>query len=63
VPGIRIQPSHFGAMMIFALLVSVAFASIGHRSFATRLRYAAVAFLLFLIIGVGVAWLMFPLSR
>lgn len=50
-------------MVIFALLVSVAFACIGHRSFATRIKYALFAFLLFLVIGVGIAWLMFPLSR
>lgn len=55
--------SHFGAMLIFALLVSLAFACIGQRTLATRIKYALLSFLLFLAIGVGVAWLMYPLSR
>jgi hypothetical protein len=55
--------SHFGAMVFFALLVSVAFACAGRRSLATRIRYALWCFLLFLVIGVGIAWLMYPFSR
>ena len=55
--------SHFGAMVFFALLVSVAFACAGSRSIQTRVRYALWCFLLFLAIGVGIAWLMYPLSR
>ncbi|HXW62313.1 MAG TPA: hypothetical protein VEJ45_06920 [Candidatus Acidoferrales bacterium] len=58
-----IQLSHFGAMILFALLVSVAFACTGSRTILTRLKYALWCFLLFLAIGVGVAWLMYPLSR
>ena len=50
-------------MVIFALLVSVAFACIGKHTTATRIKYALLSFLLFLAIGVGVAWLMYPLSR
>jgi len=55
--------SHFGAMVFFALLVSVAFACAGRRSILTRIKYALWCFLLFLAIGVGIAWLMYPLSR
>ena len=55
--------SHFGAMVFFALLVSVAFACAGSRSIQTRIKYALWCFLLFLAIGVGIAWLMYPLSR
>jgi len=55
--------SHFGAMVFFALLVSVAFACAGSRSIQTRIKYALWCFLLFLTIGVGIAWLMYPLSR
>ena len=55
--------SHFGAMLIFALLVSVAFACSGHRTLAMRIKYALFCFLLFLVIGVGIAWLMYPFSR
>jgi hypothetical protein len=61
VSGIHV--SHFGAMLIFALLVSVAFACAGRHSLATRVRYALWSLLLFLLIGIGIAWLMYPLSR
>lgn len=61
--GAGINLSHFGAMVIFALFVSLAFASIGRRTLARRIKYAVVFFLLFLAIGVGIAWLMYPLSR
>jgi hypothetical protein len=53
--------SHFGAMVLFALLVSIAFACAGRRTLATRIKYALWCFLLFLAIGVGIAWLMYPL--
>ena len=59
----RIHLNHFAAMVIFALLVSVAFACVGRHTAATRIKYALLSFLLFLAIGIGVAWLMYPLSR
>lgn len=55
--------SHFSALLIFALLVSMAIASLGHRSAIERVKYAAWSFLMFLVIGVGIAWLMYPFSR
>lgn len=50
-------------MLVFALLVSVAFACAGRHTLATRIKYALWSFLLFLGIGLGIAWLMYPLSR
>lgn len=50
-------------MLTFALLVSVAFACSGRRTLAMRIKYALLCFLLFLAIAVGIAWLMYPLSR
>jgi hypothetical protein len=55
--------SHFSALLIFALLVSMAIACIGERTPAERIKYAAWSFFLFIAIGVGIAWLMYPLSR
>lgn len=55
--------SHFGAMVIFSLLVSIAFALAGRQTTSARIKFAVLSFFLFLAIGVGVAWLMFPLSR
>jgi hypothetical protein len=55
--------SHFGAMLLFALLVSVVLACLSHRTRAGGLKYALWSFALFVLIGVGVAWLMYPISR
>jgi hypothetical protein len=50
-------------MTIFAVLVSVALACIGRQTLAARIKYALWTLALFLIIGVGIAWLMYPFSR
>jgi hypothetical protein len=55
--------SHFGAMLLFALLVSVALAGLSHRTRAGGVKYALWSFALFVLVGVGVAWLMYPVSR
>jgi hypothetical protein len=55
--------SHFWAMMLFALFVSMALGCLARRTILQRIKYAAWSFLLFLLIGIGAAWLMYPLSR
>ncbi len=50
-------------MVLFAALVSVALASLGRRTMAARIRYALWTLALFLFIAIGIAWLMYPLSR
>jgi multidrug transporter EmrE-like cation transporter len=50
-------------MVLFAALVSVALASLGRRSMRVRIRYALWTLAVFLIVAVGIAWLMYPLSR
>jgi hypothetical protein len=55
--------SHFWAMVLFALFVSIMLAALAHRTTAARIRYALWSFLLFLLIGIGAAWLMYPVSR
>jgi hypothetical protein len=59
----RLHLSHFPAMVIFALLVSIALAGLGNHSTAQRIKYVLWSFVLFLAIGVGLAWLMYPFSR
>jgi hypothetical protein len=58
-----VQLSHFVAMLIFAMLVSVALGCLVRHTTAGRIRYAIWSFALFIIVGVGFAWLMFPFSR
>ncbi len=61
--GTNIHLSHFAAMIIFALCVSVAFACLGRQTIAGRIKYALLSLAVFLVVGVGIAWLMYPFSR
>ena len=55
--------NHFGAMLFFALVVSVTFAFLSKHGFAERLQYALWAFLAFFLVAVGIGWLMYPFSQ
>jgi len=50
-------------MVAFALLVSIVLAGLARRTMAERVRYALWTLMMFLVIGVGIAWLMYPFSR
>ena len=55
--------SHFPALLIFALLASVALACLTQRTAVERVKYAAWSLFLFVAIAVGIAWVMYPFSR
>ncbi len=55
--------NHFQAMLLFAFVVSVTFAFLTKRRLGERLKYALWAFLVFLVLGVAIGWLMYPFSR
>jgi hypothetical protein len=55
--------SHFGATVFFALVVSVTFAFLSKRGLAERAQYTLWAFLAFLLVAVGIGWLMYPFSQ
>jgi len=55
--------THFGALLFFAAVVSVAFAFLSKRGLADRAKYAFWAFLAFLLVAIGIGWLMFPFSQ
>jgi hypothetical protein len=55
--------THFQALLIFALLSSLALAALTRRTPLERLKYAAWSFALFVLIAVGIAWAMYPLSH
>jgi hypothetical protein len=63
IDGVFFRMNHFAAMILFALLIATAFAALGQRNGLERLRYAIWSFALFILIGVGIAWLMYPFSR
>jgi hypothetical protein len=55
--------THFQALLFFALAVSLAFAFLSKRGAFERVTYIAWAFLAFLLVAVGIGWLMYPFSR
>ena len=55
--------THFQAMLLFALVISIAFAFLSKHSSRDRLKYALWSFLAFLVIALGIAWIMYPFPR
>jgi len=55
--------SHLQALLLFALIVSLAFGTLGRRKPIERLKYAAWSFSMFLIVAIALGWLMYPFSR
>ena len=51
--------SHFAALLLFAALVSPAFACLMREGWAARLRFTAWAFLSFVAFAVGIGWIMY----
>lgn len=60
---IAVKLTHLQALVIFALLISVAFGFLGRRQPKERLKYILWTLLLFLLVGVGIGWAMYPFSR
>lgn len=50
-------------MLLFALAISVAFGFLSRRPAMDRVKYIAWSLFLFLLIGIGIGWAMYPLSR
>jgi hypothetical protein len=57
------QLSHFQAMLLFALAISVAFGFLSRRPPLERVKYIVWSLCLFLLIGIGIGWVMYPFSR
>lgn len=55
--------THFQAMLLFALIISLAFGTLGRRRPADRIRYAAWSFFLFILVAIAIGWAMYPFSR
>ena len=61
--AIGLTLSHFQAMTLFALLISIAFGFLSRRRTNERVKYIIWSLFLFLLIGVGIGWAMYPFSR
>jgi hypothetical protein len=55
--------THWQAMVVFAAIVSLAFAFLNKTGGRERLRYAAWTFFAFLVIAIAAGWVMFWLAR
>jgi hypothetical protein len=55
--------SHMQSFLLFAVVISIAFGYLGRRRPKDRVRYIFWSFVLFLLVGIGIAWAMFPFSR
>jgi len=55
--------SHFQALLLFSLVIAVAFGFLTKLRPVERLKYALWAFLMFMLVAVALGWAMFPLSR
>ena len=61
--AIVLNLSHLQAMMLFALVISIAFGFLSRRKPVERAKYIVWSLFLFLLIGVGIGWAMYPFSR
>jgi hypothetical protein len=55
--------THLQAFLLFAAVISVAFGFLGRRQPKDRLKYILWSFFLFLLVGIGIGWVMYPFSR
>jgi hypothetical protein len=61
--AIEFSLSHLQAMLLFALVISIAFGFLSRRRPVERVKYIVWSLFLFLLIGVGIGWVMYPFSR
>jgi hypothetical protein len=59
----QLSLNHFQAFLLFAAVISIAFGYLGRRRQKDRIRYILWSFFLFLAVGIGLAWVMYPFSR
>jgi hypothetical protein len=57
------MPSHFTLLLFFALVLSVIFAGLVDGSKNERIKYALRSFAAFAVVGIAIAWLMYPFSH
>jgi NhaP-type Na+/H+ or K+/H+ antiporter len=55
--------SHLQSLVLFAVVISIAFGFLGRRRPADRVKYIIWSLFLFLLIGVGIGWAMYPFSK
>jgi hypothetical protein len=59
----HLELTHFQAFLLFAVVISIAFGFLGRRGPKDRVKYIGWSLFLFLAVGIGIGWAMFPFSR
>ena len=60
---LALKLSHLQALLVFAVVISIAFGFLGRRRPMDRVKYILWTLLLFLLVGVGIGWAMYPFSH
>lgn len=58
-----VELSHLQAMTLFAFFTSLVFTFLSRQDWRQRAKYFLWTFLLFMLVGVGLGWLMYPFPR
>jgi hypothetical protein len=61
--GLGFKLSHLQSMLLFALLISIAFGFLSRRQPIERVKYILWSLFIFILFGVGIGWAMYPFSR
>jgi cytochrome bd-type quinol oxidase subunit 2 len=61
--GMELKLSHWQSLVLFAVLISIAFGFLSRRRPIDRVKYIVWSLFLFLLIGVGIGWAMYPFSH
>ncbi|MBI4469773.1 MAG: hypothetical protein HY650_10690 [Acidobacteria bacterium] len=54
--------THLAAMSLFAFFIAVIFAIVTKQETEDQVKYGIKVFLAFMLIGLGLAWVMYPFS-
>jgi uncharacterized membrane protein YfcA len=57
------QPSHFTAVLLFALFASTVFGITQHEKPRDMIRYGIYCFVLFVASAIALSWLMYLIAR
>jgi len=55
--------THMQAFLLFAAVISLAFGFLGRKQPRDRIKYVLWSLFLFLLVGIGIGWAMYPFSR
>lgn len=58
-----LELTHFQAMTVFAFFTSLVFTFLSKKRWRQRAKYFLWTFLLFMAVGLGLGWLMYPFPR